>query len=234
MRGAEKAAGLLTNTATKAGAKFGIESLGEMGADISQRLAVGEAFSLSMVGISFGTSLLGNAGGEALSGAFGKLGTKLGVDQIDNAAFKTGGEFVTDTIGETATDVTGQVVFEGKELSWQTVGESAGTSAFGNLVGRGTNRAYGDRLRNLGGGDRTSTNVPNVNQPIGQTPSPTPIIDPNTNQPIGQTPSPTPIIDPNTNQPVGQTPSPTPIIDPNTNQPVGQTPAPTPIIDPNT
>ncbi|HBY79066.1 MAG TPA: hypothetical protein DEG47_19185, partial [Cyanobacteria bacterium UBA11148] len=75
----------------------------------------------------------------------GKLGTKLGIDQIDNVALKTGGEFVTDTIGETATDVTSQVVFEGKDLSWQTVGESAGTSAFGNVVGRGANRAYGDR-----------------------------------------------------------------------------------------
>ncbi|MEQ8999927.1 MAG: hypothetical protein RID53_25865 [Coleofasciculus sp. B1-GNL1-01] len=210
------ARGVVKNTATKAGAKFGIESLGEMGADISQQLAAGEAFSLSMVGISFGTSLLGNAGGEALSGAFGKLGTKLGVDQIDNAAFKTGGEFVTDTIGETATDVTGQVVFEDKELSWQTVGESAGTSAFGNLVGRGANRAYGDRLRNLGGGDRPSTDVPNLNQPlppVGDISTPTPIIDPNTNQPVGQTPASTPIIDPNTNQPIGQTPPSTPTKD---------------------
>ncbi|HAX85355.1 MAG TPA: hypothetical protein DCY91_03595, partial [Cyanobacteria bacterium UBA11370] len=219
IRGADKAAGLLTNTIAKTGAKFGLESAGEMGADITQRLAAGEQFSLAMVGVSFGTSLLGNAGGEAISSGFGKLGTKLGIDQIDNVALKTGGEFVTDTIGETATDVTSQVVFEGKDLSWQTVGESAGTSAFGNVVGRGANRAYGDRLRNLGGGAPTSTNVPNLDQslpPVADISTPTPIIDPNTNQPIGQTPVSTPIIDPNTNQPIGQTPVPTPIIDPNT------------------
>ncbi|HBY79067.1 MAG TPA: hypothetical protein DEG47_19190, partial [Cyanobacteria bacterium UBA11148] len=63
IRGADKAAGLLTNTIAKTGAKFGLESAGEMGADITQRLAAGEQFSLAMVGVSFGTSLLGNAGG---------------------------------------------------------------------------------------------------------------------------------------------------------------------------
>ncbi len=84
----KKAAGLLTNTAGKTGAKFGIEALGEAGADISQRLAAGEQFSLAMLGVSFGTSLLGGAGGEALNGAFGKLGAKLGVNKIDNAALK--------------------------------------------------------------------------------------------------------------------------------------------------
>ncbi|MEW6493621.1 MAG: DUF4157 domain-containing protein, partial [Cyanobacteriota bacterium] len=240
LRGAEKAAGLLTNTAGKIGAKFGIEALGETGADISQRLAAGDQFSLAMLGVSFGTSLLGGAGGEALNGAFGKLGTKLGVNKIDNAALKTGGEFVTDTISETATDVTSQVVFEGKDLSWQTVGESAGTSAFGNLAGRGANRAYGDRLRNLGGSDRATSDSspqlidPNTNQPVGQTPTPPQLIDPNTNQPIGQTATPPQLIDPNTNQPVGQTPTPPQLIDPNTNQPVGQTPTPPQLIDPNT
>jgi adenosine deaminase len=234
LRGAEKAAGLLTNTAGKTGAKFGIEALGEAGADISQRLAAGEQFSLAMLGVSFGTSLLGGAGGEALNGAFGKLGAKLGVNKIDNAALKTGGEFVTDSISETATDVTSQVVFEGKDLSWQTVGESAGTSAFGNLAGRGANRAYGDRLRNLGSRSSTSTDVPNLNQPlppVADISPPTQIIDPNSNQPVGQTPAPTQIIDPNTNQPVGETPVQAPIIDPNTNQPIGQTPVQTPIKD---
>jgi hypothetical protein len=240
LRGAEKAAGLLTNTAGKTGAKFGIEALGEAGADISQRLAAGEQFSLAMLGVSFGTSLLGGAGGEALNGAFGKLGAKLSVNKIDNAALKTGGEFVTDTISETATDVTSQVVFEGKDLSWQTVGESAGTSAFGNLAGRGANRAYGDRLRNLGRSNRPTSDSnpqlidPNTNQPVGQTPTPPQLIDPNTNQPVGQTPTPPQLIDPNTNQPVGQTPTPPQLIDPNTNQPIGQTPTPPQLIDPNT
>jgi len=240
LRGAEKAAGWLTNTAGKTAAKFGIEALGETGADISQRLAAGDKFSLAMLGVSFGTSLLGGAGGEALNGAFGKLGAKLGVNKIDNAALKTGGEFVTDTISETATDVTSQVVFEGKDLSWQTVGESAGTSAFGNLVGRGANRAYGDRLRNLGGSNRATSGSPpqlidpNTNQPVGQTPTPPQLIDPNTNQPVGQTPTPPQLIDPNTNQPIGQTPTPPQLIDPNTNQPIGQTPTPPQLIDPNT
>jgi len=216
LRGAEKASGLLTNKLAQNAARVGIESLGETGADISQRLAAGEKFSLAMLGVSAGTSLLGNAGGEALNSAFGKLGKRLGIDQIDNKALKAGGEFATDTFSETVTDVTSQVVFEGEDLSWQTVAQSAGTSALGNVTARGANRAYGDRLRNLGRGDRTSTDVPNLNQPlppVGDISTPTPIIDPNTNQPVGQTPVSTPIIDPNTNQPVGQTPVSTPTKD---------------------
>jgi hypothetical protein len=224
LRGAEKAAGLLTNTAGKTGAKFGIEALGEAGADISQRLAAGEQFSLAMLGVSFGTSLLGGAGGEALNGAFGKLGAKLSVNKIDNAALKTGGEFVTDTISETATDVTSQVVFEGKDLSWQTVGESAGTSAFGNLAGRGANRAYGDRLRNLGSRSSTSTDVPNLDQatrPIGDTPEPTQIVDQPT-RPVGE-PEPTQIADQPT-RPVGETSESKPLVDPNIPRPIGEAP----------
>jgi hypothetical protein len=232
LRGAEKAAGLLTNTAGKTGAKFGIEALGEAGADISQRLAAGKQFSLAMLGVSFGTSLLGGAGGEALNGAFGKLGAKLSVNKIDNAALKTGGEFVTDTISETATDVTSQVVFEGKDLSWQTVGESAGTSAFGNLAGRGANRAYGDRLRNLGSRDRTSTDVPNLDQPtrpVGNTTEPTQIVDQPT-RPVSDTPEPTQIVDQPT-RPVGE-PEPTQIADQPT-RPVGETSESKPLVDPN-
>ena len=225
LRGAEKAAGLLTNTAGKTGAKFGIEALGEAGADISQRLAAGEQFSLAMLGVSFGTSLFGGAGGEALNGALGKLGAKLSVNKIDNAALKTGGEFVTDTISETATDVTSQVVFEGKDLSWQTVGESAGTSAFGNLAGRGANRAYGDRLRNLGSRDRTSTDVPNLDQPtraVGNTTELTQIVDQPT-RPVGEPPEPTQIADQPT-RPVGETSESKPLVDPNIHRPIGEAP----------
>jgi len=177
------------------------------------------------LGVSFGTSLFGGAGGEALNGALGKLGAKLSVNKIDNAALKTGGEFVTDTISETATDVTSQVVFEGKDLSWQTVGESAGTSAFGNLAGRGANRAYGDRLRNLGSRDRTSTDVPNLDQPtraVGNTTELTQIVDQPT-RPVGEPPEPTQIADQPT-RPVGETSESKPLVDPNIHRPIGEAP----------
>ena len=224
LRGADKVAGLLTNRLAQNAARVGIEGLSDTAVDITQRLAAGEQFSLAMLGISAGTSLLGGAGGDALNGAFGRLGRRLGADQIDNRALRAGGEFVTDTVSETATDVAAQVAFEGEDLSWQTVAESAGTSALGNVAGRGANRAYGDRLRNLGRGSRTSTDAPNLDQqgrPISDTPAPNQLVD-QQGRPVGETPAPNQLID-QQGRPISDTSAPTRLVD-QQGRPINDTP----------
>jgi hypothetical protein len=148
IKGADKALKAITNTVGKYAAKYAIETATDTVIDVGTRVASGEQFSLQMLGSSVASSLLSNVGGDLLKGGFGKLGKKL--DKVDNKLIKNGAEFLTDTIADTAIDVADNTLIKGEEFSLEMLRESAGTSALSNLVERGANKLYGDKLRSLG------------------------------------------------------------------------------------
>ncbi|MBD2631012.1 DUF4157 domain-containing protein [Aphanizomenon sp. FACHB-1399] len=150
IKGADKALKAITNTVGKYAAKYAIETATDTDTviDVGTRVASGEQFSLQMLGSSVASSLLSNVGGDLLKGGFGKLGKKL--DKVDNKLIKNGAEFLTDTIADTAIDVADNTLIKGEEFSLEMLRESAGTSALSNLVERGANKLYGDKLRSLG------------------------------------------------------------------------------------
>jgi len=161
LRGADKLAGASflakSSTFTKGAAKLGVETLGDTAVNITERLGAGEKFSLEMVGKSFGSSLLSNVGGQGLNSAFGSLGKKLDVPQIENKLVKAGGDFAVETVQDTAIDVANNVVVEGKGFSAEMLRDSAARSALSNVVKGGANKAYGDKLRSLGTNDTTNS-----------------------------------------------------------------------------
>ena len=150
-----------------------------------------------MLGSSAASSLLSNAGGDLLKGGFGKLGKKLDLDKVDNKLFKAGTEFATDTIADTAIDVADKTLIKGEEFSLGMLGESAGTSALGNLAAAGANKLYGDKLRSLG---HDKSKVDNTTSKPKDTKDNIPEVDNNTSKPK-DTKDNIPEVDNNTSKP---------------------------------
>ena len=222
LRGADKLAGASflakSSTFTKGAAKLGVETLGDTAVNITERLGAGEKFSLEMVGKSFGGSLLSNVGGQGLNSAFGSLGKKLDVPQIENKLVKAGGDFAVETVQDTAIDVANNVVIEGKDFSAEMLRDSAARSALSNVVKGGANKAYGDKLRSLGTKDTT-----NSTKPITETPETRPVtIDKPTQKPVADSSNSKPVtIDESTQKPVADSSNPKrETIDESTQKPV--------------
>ncbi|MEG4534417.1 eCIS core domain-containing protein [Microcoleus sp. D2_18a_D3] len=224
LRGADKLAGASflakSSTFTKGAVKLGVETMGDTAVNITQQLGSGEKFSLAMVGKSFGSSLLSNVGGQGLNSAFGGLGKKLGVSQIENKLVKAGGEFAVDTVKDTAIDVANNVVIEGKDFSADMLRDSTARSALSNVVKGGANKAYGDKLRSLGTNDTT-----NPTKPITDTPETRPVtIDEPTHKPVADSSDSKPVtIDEPTHKPVAEPFDSQPVtIDQSTHKPVAE------------
>ena len=222
LRGADKLAGASflakSSTFTKGAAKLGVETLGDTAVNITERLGAGEKFSLEMVGKSFGGSLLSNVGGQGLNSAFGSLGKKLDVPQIENKLVKAGGDFAVETVQDTAIDVANNVVIEGKGFSAEMLRDSAARSALSNVVKGGANKAYGDKLRSLGTKDTT-----NSTKPVTDTPETRPVtIDKPTQKPVADSSNSQPVtIDESTQKPSADSSNSQPVtIDESSQKPV--------------
>ncbi|MDJ0714524.1 MAG: hypothetical protein QNJ54_09925 [Prochloraceae cyanobacterium] len=160
----EKFASPLASKIAQKAAQIGIDTATNTLTDLGTRLANGEKLSLSTVGISLGSSLLGSAGGEALSGSFGKLAKKVQLDRVDNKLLQNSSDLVFDTIGNVTVDMANLTLLQGQSLSLSSLGESVGSSALGHVTGKKIHSHNGNnRSRSL---DRTESNPQRIgNQP---------------------------------------------------------------------
>ena len=198
IKGADKALKAITNTVGKYAAKYAIETATDTASDVLKQVFIEKKeLSWQMLGSSAASSLLSNAGGDLLKGGFGKLGKKLDLDKVDNKLFKAGTEFATDTIADTAIDVADKTLIKGEEFSLRMLGESAGTSALGNLAAAGANKLYGDKLRSLG---HDKSKVDNTTSKPKDTKDNIPEVDNNTSKPK-DTKDNIPEVDNNTSKP---------------------------------
>jgi hypothetical protein len=215
IRGADKALKAITNTVGKYAAKYAIETATDTASDVLKQVFIEKKeLSWQMLGSSAASSLLSNAGGDLLKGGFGKLSKKLDLDKVDNKLFKAGTEFATDTIADTAIDVADKTLIKGEEFSLGMLGESAGTSALGNLAAAGANKLYGDKLRSLG---HDKSKVDNNNSKPKDLTDTSPEVDNNTSKPKDLTDT-SPEVDNNTSKPKDLTDK-SPEVDNNTSKP---------------
>ncbi|NJO78628.1 MAG: hypothetical protein HC827_08900 [Cyanobacteria bacterium RM1_2_2] len=191
LRGGDKLAGAITNQFGRRAAQAGVEAATDTVIDVGTQVANGEDFSLRMLATSAGLSLLGSAGGEVLSGSFGRLGQRVGRSDagqraVNDAGQRTasdagqgaasnagqravaeGGEFVAEVTVDTGVGVADQML-QGEDFSAGMLAASAGEAALGSVVGRGADRLYGDQLRGLGqdrGDAEGGTSSPDPSQP---------------------------------------------------------------------
>jgi hypothetical protein len=167
LRGGDRLAGAITNQFGRRATQVGVETATDTVIDVGTQVANGEQFSLNMLATSAGLSLLGSAGGEALSGSFGRLGQRVGRSDAGQRAITEGGEFLGETTVDTGVGVTDRML-QGQDFSAGMLAASAGEAAVGSAVGRGADRLYGDQLRGLGqnrGDVEGGTSSPDPSQP---------------------------------------------------------------------
>ncbi|MDJ0713203.1 MAG: hypothetical protein QNJ54_03145 [Prochloraceae cyanobacterium] len=157
----EKFASPLASKLAQKAAQIGIDTTTNTLTDLGSRLANGEKLTLSTVGISLGSSLLGSAGGEALSGSFGKLAKKVQLDKVDNKLLQSSSDLVFDTVSNVTVDMANLTLLQGQSLSWNSFGESVGSSALGHVTGKKIHSHNNNRFRSF---DRSDSNSQRIRQ----------------------------------------------------------------------
>ena len=149
----------------------GVQTATNTAVEITERLAQGEDFTLKMLGIAVGTSLVSAAGGKYINVKFNGIaeGATQGATRSANQGLgRATGEFVADTALDTTVNTAGAVA-NGEELSLGMVAENAAGSVMGKGVAGQASSLYGDKLTGLGQ-NKAADSTPLGKGKIGQTP----------------------------------------------------------------
>ena len=175
----------------------GVQTATNTAVEVTERLAQGEDFTLKMLGIAVGTSLLSAAGGKYINVKFAGIGqdatagatkgatggvaegvgegissgaTKGATKGANRGLGRATGEFVADTALDTTINTAGAVA-NGEELSLGMVAENAAGSLLGKGVAGQASSPRGDKRTGLGHnkGQTTSTGKGKIGQvPTGK------------------------------------------------------------------
>ena len=172
----------------------GIESVTNTLVEVTESLAQGEDFTLKLLAVSVGSSLLSTAGGKYIDVKFSDIGrgaargatsgagdaAASSVGRVATEGVQSGarqglgrevGQFATETAFDTAVN-TGASVAKGEELTWESFGENLAGGVLGRGAAGRADKLYGNRLRNLGSNNRVDRPTPNTaNRDRGDTPT---------------------------------------------------------------